>query len=161
MTANPTCGDEAMVATSEPLLLPGSIHRAVLEHCLRESPLECCGVLGGVGREVLSHHPLGNLARSETKYQGDPLDLVHAWRWLREHGMEILAVYHSHPRWEAVPSATDRRENHWGDMTHLIVSLLDDPPTLRAWRLSSDSQIELPWALTKESVPLRPSTGPD
>lgn len=129
----------------DPLRIPGEIVRAVFAHCLEQGPLECCGLLGGAGRQVLSWHPLGNLARSETRYQGDPRDLIEAWRWLREHGQEILAIYHSHPRWEAVPSATDLRENHWGEMTHLIVSLLTDPPTMRAWRLSPDSKVELSW----------------
>jgi proteasome lid subunit RPN8/RPN11 len=148
-------GDEA----SEPLLVPSDILESLVAHCVGESPLECCGVLGGVGRQVLSHHPLGNVARSETRYQGDPGDLVQAWRWLRARGMEILAIYHSHPRWEAVPSAVDRRENHWGEMPHLIVSLLADTPTMRAWRLTAESQTELPWRLVEpvcaRAVPLR------
>jgi proteasome lid subunit RPN8/RPN11 len=165
MTSEPAMRPDGGGEPAEPLLLPQDIHAAVLEHCLRESPLECCGLLGGVGKLVQSWHPLRNLAGSETSYQGDPQDLVNAWRWLREHAQEILAIYHSHPRWDAVPSAVDRRDNHWGDMTHLIVSLLTDPPTLRAWRLSSDSQQELPWSLVgvagEPAVALRPAASAD
>jgi proteasome lid subunit RPN8/RPN11 len=148
-----------------PLLVPADIYAEIVAHCLRESPLECCGLIGGVGKMVLSCHPLGNLARSETRYEGDPKHLVEAWRWLREHGQEILAIYHSHPRWQAIPSATDRSENYWGELTHIIVSLQTDPPTLRAWRLYPDSQRELPWTLIEPSrqvaVPLPAQPGDD
>jgi proteasome lid subunit RPN8/RPN11 len=165
MSGEPTALPEDLEGAPEPLLLPSDIHDAVLAHCLRESPLECCGLLGGMGTRVLTHHPLGNIARSETRYSGNPKDVVEAWRWLRERGLEILAIYHSHPRWEAVPSATDRRENYWGEMTHVIVSLRTDPPHLRAWRLYPESQRELPWELAEPAgdtaVTLRPAPRAD
>lgn len=148
-----------------PLEIPVRIHEAMVQHCRRESPLECCGVLGGIGARALSFHPLRNLAASETRFEADPLALVQAWRWLREHGQEIVAIYHSHPRWQAVPSAVDRARNHWGDMPQIIVSLLEDPAEVRAWRLEEQTQHELAWILTPEPGPddeaLRPAPGPD
>ena len=44
-------------------------------------------------------------------------DLIEAHIALRERGAEILAIYHSHPRWEAVPSKTDLAENHYGPVS--------------------------------------------
>ncbi len=66
---------------------------------------------------------------------------------LRGRGAEILAIYHSHPRWAAVPSATDLRENHYGPVPRIIVSLLGPSPEVRVWRLDPDSYEELPWRL--------------
>ena len=31
-----------------PLLIPADIHDAMIAHCLREAPLECCGLLAGI-----------------------------------------------------------------------------------------------------------------
>ena len=119
----------------------------MVAHCVRESPLECCGILGGVRPRVSSFHPLRNDAASETRYNADPQDLIEAVVALRERGAEILAIYHSHPRWQAVPSQTDLRENHYGPVPRIIVSLIGETPEVRVWRLDPDSYLELPWRI--------------
>lgn len=134
------------------LEIPADIVRAMVEHCRRESPLECCGILGGIGSRVSSFHPLRNIAASQTRYDADPQDLIKAYVWLRENGREIAAIYHSHPRWAAVPSAVDLKENHYGTVPRIIVSLLTDPPDVRTWRLEPESYEEVPWS------PVEPDT---
>jgi proteasome lid subunit RPN8/RPN11 len=149
-----------------PLLIPLNIRDAMVEHCRREAPLECCGILGGVPPRVSSFHPLRNVASaSETRYDADPDDLIRAWIWLREHESEIVAIYHSHPRWEAVPSATDLSQNYYGPVPRIIVSLLAEPPDVRVWRLDPDSYQELPWSLAPSQgerfETLQPAPPPD
>ncbi len=121
----------------------------MVAHCRREAPLECCGLLGGVGPLVSSFHPLRNASASETRYDADPRDLIEAVRSLRGRGAEILAIYHSHPRWAAIPSRTDLAENHYGEVPRIIVSLLGAEPEVRTWRLDPDSFEELPWTLVR------------
>ena len=128
-----------------PLTIPAAIHDAMVGHCVREAPLECCGILGGVGPFVSSIHPLRNSDASETRYNADPKDLIRAVLALRERRAEILAIYHSHPRWPAIPSKTDLRENHYGPVPRIIVSLLPPAPVVRVWRLEKESYTELPW----------------
>jgi proteasome lid subunit RPN8/RPN11 len=77
---------------------------------------------------------------------------------LRSRGAEILAIYHSHPRWEAVPSRTDLRENHYGSVPRIIVSLLGPVPEVRIWRLDPDSYVALPWQIVP-SPEAGPSSG--
>jgi proteasome lid subunit RPN8/RPN11 len=141
------------------LTLPLAIHDAMVEHCLREAPLECCGILGGFPPVVDSFHPLRNTSASETRYDADPRDLIEAVTSLRARGAEIVAIYHSHPRWAAIPSQTDLRENHYGPVPRIIVSLLGAEPEVRIWRLDPDSFEELPWQLVDEpdALPLNPS----
>jgi proteasome lid subunit RPN8/RPN11 len=129
------------------LLIPLTIHDAMVAHCLREAPLECCGLLGGTARRVSSFHPLRNASASETRYDADPQDLIEAVVELRRRGAEIVAIYHSHPRWAAIPSRTDLQENHYGDVPRIIVSLLGPTPDVRIWRLEPDSYRELPWQI--------------
>jgi len=151
--------------TLVPLEIPADLHDALIAHCRRVAPLECCGILGGSGSRVISLHPLRNIAASETRYTADPQELIQAHVWLREQQREILAIYHSHPRWEAVPSATDLSQNYWGEMPRIIVSLLTDPPDVRVWRLGPDSFQELPWRLIdptgEASRALQPASPPD
>jgi proteasome lid subunit RPN8/RPN11 len=125
----------------------------MVAHCVREEPLECCGILGGVLPRVTSFHPLRNAAASETRYDADAQDLIDAVVAMRQRGAEILAIYHSHPRWEAVPSRTDLRENYYGPVPRIIVSLLGETPVVRVWRLDPDSYQELPWRIVEPATP--------
>ncbi|MEW4568369.1 M67 family metallopeptidase [Tautonia sp. JC769] len=127
------------------LEIPGSILHAMIEHCLRESPLEACGLLGGRPPRVSSFHPLRNAAQSETRYDADPADLIAAVRQLRGQSAQILAIYHSHPKWPAIPSGTDLRENYYEEVPRIIVSLQQPEPEVRIWRLRPDGYDELPW----------------
>ena len=129
----------------EPLAIPAAIRDAMVDHCLREAPLECCGLLGGSGRVVASFFPLRNELRDEARYRADPRDLIEAVQALRARGEEILALYHSHPKTHAIPSKTDLRENFYGDVPRIIVSLAGPVPEVRIWRLDADAFEEVPW----------------
>ena len=121
----------------------------MVAHCVRESPLECCGILGGNSPRVSSIHPLRNDLASETRYNADGRDLIEAHIALRQREAEILAIYHSHPRWEAVPSKTDLAENHYGRVPRIIVSLCGNSPEVRVWELEPDSFRELAWRIVE------------
>lgn len=133
------------MAEPKPLLIPADIHALMISHCLRAAPLECCGILGGIAPLVSSIHILKNIEASETRYDADPRDIIEANRILRERNAEYLALYHSHPRWAAIPSRADLEQNYYGPTPRIIVSLLDDPPVVRVWRLAKKSYRELPW----------------
>jgi proteasome lid subunit RPN8/RPN11 len=131
------------------LEIPRDLHDAMVAHCERESPLECCGILGGKSGRVSSFHPLRNDLVSETRYNADPQDLIEAYIALRQRGADIMAIYHSHPRWPAVPSKTDLGENHYGPVPRIIVSLIGESPEVRVWQLDPDSFRELPWRIVE------------
>jgi proteasome lid subunit RPN8/RPN11 len=117
----------------------------MVEHCRREAPIEACGLLGGVPPRVDAIYPLRNASASETRYDADPADLIAAVRSMRERGTQILAIYHSHPKWAPTPSATDLRENYYQDVPRIIVSLRAPEAEVRVWRLEPDRYEELPW----------------
>jgi proteasome lid subunit RPN8/RPN11 len=133
------------------LEIPRDIHDAMVAHCRRDAPLECCGILGGIAPRVSSFHALRNASASEVRYDADPRDLINTIVALRQRGAEILAIYHSHPRWAAIPSQTDLRENHYGDVPRIIVSLLGDIPDVRVWRLDADSYAEVDWCIVESA----------
>ena len=134
---------------AEHLEIPCDLHDAMVAHCVRESPLECCGILGGVPPRVSSFHPLRNELASETRYRAHSQDLIEAIVSLRGRGAEMLAIYHSHPRWQAIPSQTDLRDNYYGPVPRIIVSLLNETPDVRIWRLETDSCRELSWRIVE------------
>jgi [CysO sulfur-carrier protein]-S-L-cysteine hydrolase len=142
-------------SSAQPALeIPRHILDAMVSHCVREAPLECCGILCGIAPRVSLFYSLRNDMKSETRYNADPHDLLAAHIDFRRQGAEILAIYHSHPRWQAVPSQTDLDENHYGPVPRIIVSLLSDSPEVRVWRLDTDSFHELPWEIIEPSQPI-------
>ena len=133
-------------------ILP-DIQQAMVDHCLIENPLECCGILAGRHGHAWEIYKLPNADQSETRYNADPQALIKAVQDMRRNGTEIMAIYHSHPRWQPVPSQTDLKENHYGEVPRIIVGLLKSPPECRVWRFL-DAPLryeELTWAATEFS----------
>jgi proteasome lid subunit RPN8/RPN11 len=127
----------------------------MIAHCRRDWPREACGLLSG-SRSIIEHaHPLPNIApRPESCYLADPAALLATHRAIREAGRDILAIYHSHPRSTPDPSRSDLRENHWGGMPRVIVSLRDfTNPDVRAWWLGPNCFQGIPWSLLPDHAP--------
>jgi proteasome lid subunit RPN8/RPN11 len=130
-----------------PLSIPADILDAMVAHCRRDAPLECCGLLGGNPPVVSSFHPLRNTEASPTRYLADAQQVVEAVVALRARKAEIVAIYHSHPDAAAIPSQVDLDLNYYGSVPRIIVSLQGPEPAVRIWRLEPDSYEELPWQI--------------
>ena len=114
-----------------------------------EFPNECCGLLAGTvaagATEVVRRYPLANAAASPVEYLSEPKQMFDAVRDMRKHGFDVLAVYHSHPTSDPVPSKADRERNYSPEVVNLIISLKDGPPAMRGWWLTADSATEATW----------------
>jgi proteasome lid subunit RPN8/RPN11 len=127
----------------------------VIEHAREEAPLECCGLLagystGGVGTAT-ARYSIENAVRSSTEYETDARQMLFAFRSMRERGIELLAIYHSHPASAPVPSRRDVERNTYGESAlHLIVSLAGAEPEVRGWWLTETGY--------REAVLIQPST---
>ncbi len=134
------------MSTSIQLLLPAQLYNEVLAQAQAELPNECCGLLAGQiektqGGQVFrasQRYALVNEAASPFEYAGAPKSMFSAFKDMREKGIELLAIYHSHPTSPPMPSKTDLERNFYPDAVHVIVSLLPNPPEMRAWRLEGD-----------------------
>ena len=136
----------------EPVRISPAIYRQILDHCVEELPLECCGVLGGIGRTATSIYRFTNILASERRYSADPIEILRSNQDLRGRGEEFVAIYHSHPKSKAFPSRTDLELNGYGDLPQIIVGLVSDPPEIRAWRYDVDSYAEIRLIVTDAAV---------
>lgn len=112
----------------------------VIAHATRELPNECCGLLAGRIAEgvgtVTTRFTIGNDAASATEYETNARDLFDAFRAMRQVDVELLAIYHSHPTSEPVPSRRDIERNTYGEsVVHLIVGFANAEATVQAWWL--------------------------
>ena len=86
---------------------------------------------------VTTRFAIGNDGASPTAYETNARDMLFAFRAMRERGIELLAIYHSHPVSEPVPSRRDIERNTYGEsVVHLIVSLALARPEVRGWWLT-------------------------
>lgn len=118
-----------------------TVRAAIQEHALLARPSECCGLLSGSNGLITDIHPLRNDAdKPETRYFATPEDLFAAMRRIREAGQALLGVYHSHPRTQAYPSASDVEMAFYPEAFYFIISL-EPQVELRAFQIA-DSRID-------------------
>lgn len=77
---------------------------------LAAAPREACGLLTGRagGNDILDAIPSPNLAEAPNHFLIDPAVHLEAQRKLREKGLTIIGIYHSHPSGESFPSNFDK-----------------------------------------------------
>ena len=116
---------------------------AIAAHARRESPRECCGLLIGTDLEVIEAVATANVAAEPLRrYQVSPVDHFTQMKRGREvasqgaAAVNVIGVYHSHPRSAPVPSPTDLEEA-FEEFLYIIAGQLDDSWSLefRAYRL--------------------------
>jgi proteasome lid subunit RPN8/RPN11 len=119
------------------LRLPVGVYTEVVGHCLGGLPDEACGLLGGdpASTQVAVCYPARNEAASARTYEVDSRDVLHAGRDAESRGLEIVGVFHSHTHTDPYPSATDVAQAPDPSWHYVIVSLRDDSPTLRSYRI--------------------------
>jgi proteasome lid subunit RPN8/RPN11 len=132
------------------LHLPPAVATELLRHARAELPNEACGLLSGslADGRATRFHPARNVDASPLRYNVHPDDLVRITFAIEEAGEELVAIFHSHTRSAAVPSATDRRTAMYPDPFYVLASLAlpDTPPAsaLRAWRIIRGGAFEVP-----------------
>jgi [CysO sulfur-carrier protein]-S-L-cysteine hydrolase len=128
------------------LELPQSVVDQVIALAVEEYPYESCGLLAGPpgGAVVTRFYRCRNAAESARVYTVDPRDHLHAERDAEAQGWEIVGVVHSHTHTAAFPSPTDVAQAPDPAWHYAIVSLQQDQPSLRSYRIVGDTVTEEP-----------------
>ncbi len=105
------------------------------------APEEAVGLLVGRAGRALAAWPLANASpRPRVHYLADPAALLAALQRADAEGLEVVAVYHSHPAGRARPSARDRAEASWR-VPYVILGLAEG--RTRAFRLPEGDEVEI------------------
>ena len=83
---------------------------AMLIHVKNNAPLEACGLLAGKNNSVEKVFLITNQAQSPVRFRMDPTEQLNALEWIDSNGLELLAIFHSHPTGPETVSATDIKE---------------------------------------------------
>jgi proteasome lid subunit RPN8/RPN11 len=128
------------------LVVSRELRDEMTAHCLRELPMEGCGLLVGRGEdgEVLQVVPTRNSAASSRLYSVDSLDFLRADRAAEQAGLEVIGVFHSHTHTDPFPSPTDVAQAPDPGWHYAIVSLRHQVPSIRSYRIQQGEVLEEP-----------------
>ena len=151
------------------LVIPQSILDEIVAHARELAPYECCGLLAGTGNTVTRLYRVKNIValegaqnlssfdpakvahlerlspaeRAEIAFVMDMRDFSAAKKDMRNNGLDLQVVYHSHPHDPARPSITDIKiatdyEEIWPKINlptpaYLLVSLMERDPDIQTY----------------------------
>ncbi len=127
------------------LRLSQTAYASMVGHAYDGQPDEACGLLGGVDDRVHVFVPCRNEDASSRTFTIGKEGWDAADRVLGPRDLDVVGVMHSHTHTDAYPSPTDVDKagnpllEHWH---WIIVSLRDDAPVLRSYRIIDGEIIE-------------------
>ena len=122
----------------EQLKIGPALAEEMVAHLRAERPNEGCGLLGSKDGAVVKVFRMTNASASPVRYSLDPQQQFAVYRKLDEAGWELGGVFHSHTHTDAYPSPTDVRLAS-EDVPYVIVSLAEEPPSIRAFRIIKEN----------------------
>jgi proteasome lid subunit RPN8/RPN11 len=117
--------------------------------CYEQLPNEACGLVAGPAPQgdLASGqvcYPITNAAASSRVYELDPKQHLRADRDAEDRGMQLLGVYHSHTHTVNYPSPTDVAAAPDPGWHYVIVSMADEVPSVRSYRIIDGNITEEP-----------------
>mgnify|MGYP001612014184 FL=1 len=138
------------------IVITKKIYEAMIDHAKNGFPNEACGILAGpppkadgsandlvAEKPITQFFPMKNLDESSISYFMDPKEQLSVFKKMRELGVEITGIFHSHVASEATPSQKDVRLAFYQEVSYLIVSLSEmNKPVLRSFRIKDEKVTE-------------------
>jgi [CysO sulfur-carrier protein]-S-L-cysteine hydrolase len=120
--------------------------QAMIRHAERETPREAVGMLAGDPSGIASRTlPLTNIAGPRA-FLADPYSQYLAERRITAEGLNLIAIYHSHPDGGAHLSAADREFARLRDVINIVIAPAhrDCPLDVRGYRVRGERVISVP-----------------
>ncbi|OGW41286.1 MAG: hypothetical protein A2Y97_06675 [Nitrospirae bacterium RBG_13_39_12] len=133
------------------LIIPGNLADEIIFHCRKTYPKEACGILAGRKGVIQNIYKMTNIERSNVSYMMDSREQFKAMKEMREQGLEISAIYHSHPNSDAYPSPKDVNLAFYEDSLYVIVSLSHEEPVVKAFEIKDKEVKEVEILILKPS----------
>jgi proteasome lid subunit RPN8/RPN11 len=127
------------------IYLPTALADEMIAQARADFPEETCGLIAGRDGRAVRLYPVENFHHSPVAYEMAPLQQIRAMLAIESEGLDLLAIYHSHPAGPARPSPSDVAQAYYPESAHLIISLADrERPTVRAFMIADGRVTEIP-----------------
>lgn len=126
--------------------------KSIIEHCIHGYPNEACGILAGMDGTVEKVYHMTNARPGPASYEMVPKEQFSVLRDIRQAGLALVGIYHSHPNGPAYPSGIDVERAYWPetlspnypDAAYMIVSLRErDNPVVKSFSIADGSVNEI------------------
>jgi proteasome lid subunit RPN8/RPN11 len=134
------------------LRMTDAAYASMIGHAYDGLPDEACGLMVGSLAQgtVARFAPCRNAAESSRVYTIDPRDHLRIDREAEDDGLEVVGVVHSHTHTEAYPSPTDVAQAPDPGWHYVIVSLRQEAPVLRSYRIVDETITEEPVVVVRD-----------
>ena len=106
-------------------------------------PEEACGLVGGLRDEGRLVIEVPNELHSPVRFRMEANQQLRAFISLEKAGLDLIAIYHSHPTGPATPSVTDLQEFYYPGVLALILSPESGGWRIRAFEMEPDTYREV------------------
>jgi proteasome lid subunit RPN8/RPN11 len=130
------------------LILSKRDWEAMRDQMAADVPLESCGLLAGAGEVIRQVIPVPNALQSATRYRFSPSAQLAAFEEIEREGLEMLAIYHSHPNGPVHPSPTDIAEAFY-PVVYVIWSPQDSGWQARGFWIENGNFAEIPLEISE------------
>jgi len=133
------------------LSVPASIVTVLKERAAEDMPNEACGMLAGSDGVVEHFYPMTNADASPEHYTLVPREQFDVMKNARGRGLQLLAVWHSHPETPARMSDEDIRLAYATDVYYVILSLaVPESEALRGFEMIDGAPVEISVTITED-----------
>jgi proteasome lid subunit RPN8/RPN11 len=133
------------------LEISADIFKQMVVQAKAEAPVEACGILAGRDNKVEKLYKMTNVDNGSDHFMMEPAEQFKVVKDIRSAGLEMLAIYHSHPETPARPSAEDIRLALTPDVIYVIVSLQNGKrPAVKGFLIEDGNVTKVPVKIVKE-----------
>lgn len=112
-----------------------SVVNDIIVQAKNEFPNESCGYLLGNNGIIEQNYKMTNNDHSPEHFSFIPQEQFAASRFARQHNLQIIANWHSHPSSPARPSQEDIKLAYDATIIYFIISLASEPPVINAFKI--------------------------
>ncbi|MFC1482683.1 M67 family metallopeptidase [Candidatus Margulisiibacteriota bacterium] len=123
------------------MIILKAIVEKIYEQAKKEAPIEACGYGAGNNNEINEIYPMTNVDKSSEHFSFDPKEQFAAVKEARSKGLQLIAVYHSHPASPARLSQEDIKLAYDPNIIWIIASLYEKE-TIKAFKIVNNEIIE-------------------
>jgi proteasome lid subunit RPN8/RPN11 len=110
------------------------------EICL---PEECCGMAAGKNGSIYEVIPVENVLHSPIEYRMDPAVQIREMVRIDNEGLDLLAIFHSHPQGPGTPSLRDVRDYFYPESACIILSKKGSEWSGRSFLIHGQDVVEI------------------
>ncbi|MDP2912893.1 MAG: M67 family metallopeptidase [Candidatus Omnitrophota bacterium] len=119
------------------LILSKTLLDEMIEQCRREAPDEACGILAGKVSKIEKVYRMDNAEKGPATFFMDPKEQFKAMKDIRQLGLEMIGIYHSHVASQAYPSGHDVEMAFYPEASYVIISLKNmESPQVRSFKIA-------------------------